>query len=248
MFSPSLDVASRISDWANFFFIGSLVVGVVSTVLISRMANVKEDHWNELRRTSDEKIAEANARQKEAELKLELLRKVVGPRSFDFEILKKELEGKPRAPVAIWYLPDSSDGFWLATRLVAALSDRGWRVDRPLPIPEVTAQDVEAVMPGVPQVLPVLLANPRAMNAGGQPSGVTVVGDYPPNTNMDMGANTPFTALFNALAKSMDFGVAGSNNSQFLPVSRGTLRIVIAAKTDPMFADKQPAATGDNPK
>jgi hypothetical protein len=199
---------------------------------------------------SGTKIAEANARQKEAELKLEQLRKLAGPRGINSDTLKKELAGKPKAPVFIWYLPDSSDGYWFATRLFGALWESGWRPERPVPMPDLDEKVVEAVMPGVPQVLPILRANPRAMNAGGQPSGVTVVGDAPMGTSPDPNADTPFNALFNALAKSTDFGMYGSGGSQFSPVPKGTLRVVIAAKSDPMFNDIKPRPTNaeDAPK
>jgi hypothetical protein len=57
---PSLETASHIADVANVFFIASLVVGVVSTILIVWMANVKESHWDIDRRASAERIAELN--------------------------------------------------------------------------------------------------------------------------------------------------------------------------------------------
>jgi hypothetical protein len=58
------------------------------------------------------------------------------------------------------------------------------------------------------------------------------VGD---NVNADVNENTPYAALFHALAKSTTFGMYGSGASQFMPVPPGTLRVVIAAKADPMF-------------
>jgi hypothetical protein len=84
---PSLDVASRIADWANWLFIGSLVVGVISTVLIAWTANVKERHWDILRQESNERIAEANARASEATQKAEQER---------IERLKLEAKFAPR--------------------------------------------------------------------------------------------------------------------------------------------------------
>ena len=81
---PSLSTANQIADWANIFFIGSLVVGVISTILIVWMANVKEGYWERARQDSEERIAslikqgdelrkdtaEANARAAEAKLEL----------------------------------------------------------------------------------------------------------------------------------------------------------------------------------
>ena len=57
---PSLSVANHIADIANILFIGSLVVGVVSTVLIVWMANAKEGYWERARQDSDERIARLN--------------------------------------------------------------------------------------------------------------------------------------------------------------------------------------------
>jgi hypothetical protein len=57
---PSLETASRVSDISNFFFIGSLAVGVISTILIVWMANVKEGYWEKDRRESTERIAQLN--------------------------------------------------------------------------------------------------------------------------------------------------------------------------------------------
>jgi hypothetical protein len=55
---PSLPTAGHIADVANWFFIGSLVVGVVSTTLIVWMAGVKEAYWERDRTESAERIAE----------------------------------------------------------------------------------------------------------------------------------------------------------------------------------------------
>jgi hypothetical protein len=54
---PSLPTANHIADVANWFFIGSLVVGVVSTILIVWMAGVKETYWEKDRTESAERIA-----------------------------------------------------------------------------------------------------------------------------------------------------------------------------------------------
>lgn len=54
---PSLPLANRIFDVANVFFIATLVVGVVSTIVIVRMAAVKEQYWDQERVASAERIA-----------------------------------------------------------------------------------------------------------------------------------------------------------------------------------------------
>ena len=153
------------------------------------------------------------------------------------DAFQKELEGKPKAPVVIWYLPDSSDGYWFASRLHLALNAAKWQVAWPIAIPELDEKNVEEVAPSSGVLLSILRGMPRAVNAGAQPNGVTVVGD---KAAADIKDNTPFSALFNALAKSTTFGMYGSGASQFMPVPSGTLRVVIAAKSDPMFNDAIP--------
>ena len=182
---------------------------------------------------SDVRIAEANARQKDAELKLGELRKLSGPRDINFDVFKKQLEGKPTAPVVIWYLPDSSDGYWFASRLQVALGVSGWKTEGwPIPIP-----------PPPDNAIP-WRDMPRAVVAGGQAMGVTLVGDAStPGDVSNMTGDTPFKALFDALAKGTNLsGTYGAGGSQFMPVPKGTLRVVVAAKADPMFRDDPPKA------
>jgi hypothetical protein len=167
MSSPSLETASRIADWANVFFIASLVVGVVSTILIVWMANVKEEHWNELRRKSDEKIAEANERaaqleKQAADARLELMQ-LQNPRMIFPDKLAAGLAGKPTAKVEIWYVSECSDCHWLATWLAGGLLAAGWEIDqgKPLPIPPATSGIDTSGAP--------------AAAKGGQPWGVSVL-------------------------------------------------------------------------
>src|ERR1700730_5274407 len=107
----SLPVASLLGTVANSVLLVSLLSGVLSTFVIVKTTDIKEEHWAEDRRKSNEKIAdlgtrgdqaraelgtaqadiakahasiaEADARTKEAELKLEELRRQVGPRTID---------------------------------------------------------------------------------------------------------------------------------------------------------------------
>jgi hypothetical protein len=125
--------------WEKIFFCvtaAAAVLGSISLLAAFSSAIIGYKISDVVTRESNEKIAESNARQAEAELKLEQLRKLSGPRGVDFDVLKKELEGKPKARVAIWYLPDSSDGYWFANKLFAALWNAGWQADHPIPIPD----------------------------------------------------------------------------------------------------------------
>jgi hypothetical protein len=218
--------------WANRIGVIALAVGVACACAIAISGKIRDDRLKL-------ELAESANKTADAELKLAQLRKLSGPRDVDFDAFKKEIEGKPKAPVVIWYLPDSSDGYWFASRLFTALGIAKWDVAFPTPIPDLDEKSVEAPMPGATKLLSILRGMPRAVNAGGQPSGVTVVGA---NEQLDSTQETPLRALLNALSKSTNFGMYGSGGSQFMPVPPGTLRVVIAAKTDPLFRDT-PAPT-----
>jgi hypothetical protein len=116
----------------------------------------------------------------------------------------------------------------------------------PQTIPALTREDVSVVMPDPSgSIYSILRGQPPAMNAGGQPSGITVVGEGEHNALGPDAPMSPYKALFQALAKSTDFGMYGSGGSQFMPTPKGTLRVVIAAKSDPMFTDIPAAAKPD---
>jgi hypothetical protein len=238
--------------WANFWydafnamlFLGAFAVAV-GTYGSIKMGAIKErfsDERTTALETQTEQakaalgvaqadIAKATAQTREAELKLEQLRVLAGPRGLNHEIFAKEIAGKPKAPVEIWYLPDASDSWQFAFHLEVALHEAGWQIGRPIPIPEPP--------PTVPW-----RDMPRAIVAGGQPAGITVIG----SNIAEIDGDPALKALFEALAKSTNFGMYGSGGSQALPVPKGTLRVVIAAKTDPMFGATSPPDAPVQPK
>jgi hypothetical protein len=124
--------------WENFMVVSLIIAGFFALI-----AGVTTWAVISLQRIE---IAESNARQKEAELKLEQLRKLSGPRDINFDTFQKELQGKPKAPVVIWYLPDSSDGYWFASRLFAALNTAKGEVAFPTTIPDIDEKTVEEVI------------------------------------------------------------------------------------------------------
>lgn len=99
---PSLETASRVSDFANAALVCSLVVGVVATWLIVWMGNVKEAYWESDRQQSRERVvglesgvADANARAAEANRKAEeerlariKIEERIAPRRLSTEQLK----------------------------------------------------------------------------------------------------------------------------------------------------------------
>jgi hypothetical protein len=137
---PSLELASRISDFANIFFIVSLVVGVVSTIVIVWMAGVKEDWWDQDRRISAERIAEltadadsskadiaeANARAAEAQLALE---KYKAPRTLTTEqqrAIEEALKPFAGQQYALSVAPGNEPAAFLCV-LDGILTRAGWK-------------------------------------------------------------------------------------------------------------------------
>jgi hypothetical protein len=133
---PPLPVANHIADIANFFFIGSLVIGVVSTVTIVWMTGVKEAYWENLRRQSDEAISQANARAAEAIQKAEEERLArikiearLAPRNIpqdqQDELASKLIGFKPQR-VTLYASPSLPESEWFVRQLGAMLKQAGW--------------------------------------------------------------------------------------------------------------------------
>lgn len=131
MWPLSLESSTRIYDLANLGLIVSLVGGVISTVVIVWMGNIKEAHWDKERHESRERVAElgketaeANKRAKEAELALEKFR---APRKFDPDRRAQFIETlKPFARTAYdvsTYGPDSVE---FALHIAEVLKDAAW--------------------------------------------------------------------------------------------------------------------------
>jgi hypothetical protein len=146
---PSLPVANHIADVANFFFIGSLVVGVVATVTIVWMTGVKEAHWDEDRRGSAERIAalitqgdqlrkdtadanaraaDANARALEAQAALARFKEPRGISAFDRPNLVSALSKFPGTNAAIYVLGPGPEPNGLADSLLNVLKEASWDV------------------------------------------------------------------------------------------------------------------------
>jgi hypothetical protein len=208
---PSLETASKIADWANILLIGSLVVGVVSTCLIVWMANVKETHWAELRRQSDEKIADANARAKEAELQLQKLK---SPRSLDIESFLETLKPAPPAKVEVLYVPECSDCSWVAQFIGGFLNTAKWEATW-API------DEQAALTGPWR------NQPSAISVRGYPWGITVVAKDLSPEKLESPEGASLKALFQALLKSFAPGVTMAPDPA---LAADSIRVVVAPR------------------
>jgi hypothetical protein len=177
-----------------------------------------------VQRDSDERIstanaaaAKSNAAAAEASLKLEQLRREVGPRHVQREAFLQALEGKPRGHVEIVYLRDDPECFDVAQQLWHLLLEAHWDANPPLPIQPNGAAFANAV--------------PTAMGVDGQPSGVTVVAHAATEAEMQSGdgrAQTPFTALTDAVIAGLGRGGASAGGVNRPPAD--LLRVVVAPR------------------
>jgi hypothetical protein len=167
-------------------------------------------------------IALANARAREAELALS---KVVVARSLPIDCFVDVLRGKPTSQVEIWFLAESPDGFSFSVELSNALKSAGWTVGPLVPLPEpVSSKQFMS----------------RAAAAGGQPSGISVV-----SHEQESLLGTASGALLTALTACMGNGNAIGLVDKSVPV--GILRVVVAAKPEPIFIPP-PTANPQPPK
>lgn len=135
----SLSAASLVGTVANWMLLASLIGGVISTFVIVKTADVKEEHWAADRKRADEKIAElqvqaeqsrkdtaeANARAAEANL---ALAKLTTPRSLTAEQRKhlvESLKGFAKIPFDFFITPDP-EPVSLMDQLAGSLTEAGW--------------------------------------------------------------------------------------------------------------------------
>ena len=125
---PSLDTASRVADTANLFFIASLVVGVVSTITIVWMANVKEAHWDIARIQSEERIAEAQ--RETARLKEKFSWRRIDPEKLKQLVADLRSAGAGATPIGVSTFSSDPESSAYADDIAFALQDAGYNVPR----------------------------------------------------------------------------------------------------------------------
>ena len=119
---------------------GERIIGIVANAAIGfglivefLLVGKVIDATREADRKSAEKIAEieaqtAAARAQAAKAELELKR--LGPRQLNRDKFIKELEGKEKAPVEIFFLRGNAESYRLATQIQEALIASKWQVSR----------------------------------------------------------------------------------------------------------------------
>jgi hypothetical protein len=218
---PGWQTTADAGWWSNFWFGASLCslafLGICE--LISHRYSERKDELAAQQQTDTQnqhdddiarlqlQAAQAHERAAEAELKLEQLRKQLGPRQLNPETFRKAMEGKPKARVKILYVRDDPDSYDLAGQIFLSLLVLKWDVESPSPVLPNDTHPFSTV--------------PNAMAAGGSPWGVSIVS----NCNLS-DENTPYSALRNAFAKSL--GSAGGKLDETLP--KDLLLIIVAPR------------------
>jgi hypothetical protein len=108
-----------------------LIVGaalVLISTLVAFWSDSELKRHDNLRLSANERAtAEANARTKEAELRLaELRERVARPRHLNQAVFLEEIKGIPPTPVEITLRSGDPDSHWLAFSIVGALEKAGW--------------------------------------------------------------------------------------------------------------------------
>jgi hypothetical protein len=216
--------------WENAMVVSLIIAGFFALVAgaatwaVVRLQRIEigesEQKFEKYKLETARVISEADARTKEAELKLAQLRKELGPRQLQRDIFIRELTGQPSAPVEIMYLQDDPECFALAQQISIALKDAGWPAENSRPIPSLVISD-----------------GPTPLSVDGQPSGVTVVVSGITQEESDAASNamlgrdwvkTPWTVLSHAIGAALGkvSGHAGGPNAP----PAGTLRLVVAPR------------------
>jgi hypothetical protein len=128
------------------------------------------DELDRFKLETSEKISEANARQREAELELTRIR---FPRSLDIEKFTKAVAGMKPAPVEVLYDVNAPDAYFLASLIWGVLFNAKWDV----------SQQAGGTAPLGPPPSNNLLYDkmPWAQAAGGGPWGLSVVTNEQPD-------------------------------------------------------------------
>jgi hypothetical protein len=232
----SLSTASFVGSIANWALLASLVGGVLSTFVIVKTTDVKEEFWAEDRRHSNERIAdlsvqaeqlrkdaaEANARTKQAELQLEQLR---FPRKLDFDNFKAAVSRIKPTPIEVLFDPNTPDAPSLATNIWVTLAQAKWPVSQhsgPAPIGPPSPENIMGSHGTWVQA------------AGGGAWGMSVVTNDEPDLGdftLSLEQLAPGAALTRALMESV-IGPASQTNygRAYGDLPSGRLRIVVGPK------------------
>jgi hypothetical protein len=145
---PSFETASSIFDWANWFLLGALAVGVVSTGLVVWMGNVKEAYLR--KDLSDARLETAR------------IKKEFGPRNLEWNAFVTALRSAARVQLEILYVADDTDAMELAQQIQLACSAAGWGMPSRNPIqrPPGWSEPLAMAVDGQPRGVTVVSQSP----------------------------------------------------------------------------------------
>jgi hypothetical protein len=161
-------------------------------------------------RESDVKIAEANARAKEADLAVQ---KYKQPRNLDIESFSETLKGVPPAKVQVLYVRECTDCSWVAQFIGSFLNTAKWEAEWG-PIDEKAAASGPWRM------------QPSAISVRGYPWGITVVAKDISQEKL----NSPEGASQNALVEALRKSYEGVTMTFDRDLPDDLIRVVVAPK------------------
>ena len=128
--SPSLETISSVHNWAWFFLISSLVIGVVSSILIYWSANKKEEYLKCRVTNAEQRAAEANKKAEEERLGRVKIEEKLAPRYLEpaqQEDLSDKLKQFAGTAIDIFLYPEGApDIIPLKNQIVRTLQSAGW--------------------------------------------------------------------------------------------------------------------------
>jgi hypothetical protein len=138
--------------WLSFFewlSIGAGLLAVAALIGTGVMGKKVNARQAEEILTLETGLADAKAKQAEAQTKLERLKTQVEPRRINREVFLKALEGQPKVPIQIVYLRDDQDSLEFAQEITNLLERAKWEVTAREPIPtptEASRSDIPTAM------------------------------------------------------------------------------------------------------
>jgi hypothetical protein len=216
-------------EWWDFWLIMSVLfvalagAGVTVTTAGSIVSHKREAAaaTKELERyklDTGKQIADATARQKEAELQLHQLQ---FPRSLNFEKFKEEIADIPPQNFEILYDSGTSDAQGLAVTVWITLRQLGWKTTQKLPAPLSPKMGPSELR----DIWPML---PLTQQSGGGPWGLSVVTKGPmPAPNIKTPAHLLVTALSRSLIGPPVMTTEGTDST--MPLEE--IRLIVGPKS-----------------
>ena len=127
---PSFLTASWLYNLANYALVGSLIVGVVATVFVVWMGNVKEDYlWRDVS-AAKERAATLEKQAADARLQTEQLKSAIRNRSIDaasYVLLVQALSVAPSSAI-VRYPQGDHEAWQLSAQILSAFLAAKWKV------------------------------------------------------------------------------------------------------------------------